>query len=640
MSKTVVDNTSVQNKLNSGANRSSITFAVDSITIAGQTSGTKCALKNVADPSSASDAVNKSYVDTKVSQLSQGLSWKEPVKARTTANLDGNYATGTLSAKVPGAFPDQDSVPLLQGDRILVAAQANKSENGIYELTASGDQSTPWSLSRPGDADTPEELTGATTTVLLGQEYSSVVYVQKNQVDDMSDDLEWVQTSSAVNSVDATDGLVKQGAYVKLNPDNSTIGIASDRVEVLQDGITSRELAPSSVEASSISSGAVTTEAVSDLAITADKLSGDIPGDKLADNTLTSNLYGPQSVDSAAIKARAVLSQAIGIGQVQRENLANAVVGSDEIEGNSLSGAIHIADGSLITSNYGQNSVDQSALAPASVGATELKSNAVTTSKVLAGNIVNASLSDTVGQEACDTNVMRDGCCTKEKIALAAIEEPKMASASVSNRVLQDGSITSNKLGTLTSLDVAGGISCSDLTVGGSGGSGSSFALCKMVFNHIDIGSDYAFTGSFRRIMDNNVFFSHDDKVVAINATARLVYKSSTGHAGTLGFVLACRWWNDGGTAPETFTEPVAYDQFSVGRGDTHEKEAILQGFGAENAGAGAKYLHSVSWWAREVSGNTLIAPAGNDFISTIQVVNDSSSKQSQTWDGTQLVDN
>ena len=41
----------------------------------------------------------------------------------------------------------------------------------------------------------------------------------------MADTFKWAQASSAINSVSATDGLIKQGAYVKLNPDNSTIGM-------------------------------------------------------------------------------------------------------------------------------------------------------------------------------------------------------------------------------------------------------------------------------------------------------------------------------------------------------------------------------------------------------------------------------
>ena len=104
--KTVVDNTSVQNKATaSGTNRSAITFAQNQITVSGQTSGTRCQLSNVADPVSASDATTKSYVDAKIAELSTGLSWKDPVVAKANFHLAGAYSSGALEATVAGDIP-------------------------------------------------------------------------------------------------------------------------------------------------------------------------------------------------------------------------------------------------------------------------------------------------------------------------------------------------------------------------------------------------------------------------------------------------------------------------------------------------------------------------------------------------------
>ena len=115
------------------------------------------------------------------------------------------------------------------------------------------------------------------------------------------------------------------------------------------------------------------------------KLSGGIQGSKLSDFTLTSNLYAPQSVDGAAMKLRSVSTQIIGLGAVQSENIAAGSVQSDQIDTAAVDGLIHVSPGSLITQNYLANSVDQSALAPANVGTIQMQNNAITTSKVLAG---------------------------------------------------------------------------------------------------------------------------------------------------------------------------------------------------------------------------------------------------------------
>lgn len=97
-------------------------------------------VENVASPSSANDAVNKSYVDN----LLAGLVWKPAVRVATTAN-------GTLES----AYEDGDTidgVTLATGDRILIKNQSTGAENGIYVVAASG------APTRATDADGAGEL--------------------------------------------------------------------------------------------------------------------------------------------------------------------------------------------------------------------------------------------------------------------------------------------------------------------------------------------------------------------------------------------------------------------------------------------------------------------------------------------------
>ena len=78
-------------------------------------------ITGLANPTTAQDAANKTYVDS----VAQGLSLKDSVRAGTTANI-------TLSGE-----QTIDGVALVGGDRVLVKDQTDKTKNGIY-VVASG----------------------------------------------------------------------------------------------------------------------------------------------------------------------------------------------------------------------------------------------------------------------------------------------------------------------------------------------------------------------------------------------------------------------------------------------------------------------------------------------------------------------
>lgn len=113
-----------------------------------------------ADPSSATDAANKQYVDN----LLLGLRWKAPVRVATTANgtLATAYANGSSI----------DGQTLVTGDRILIKDQTTATENGIYTVNASG---TP---TRATDADSSTELHGAAVLVTTGTANGDKAYIQ------------------------------------------------------------------------------------------------------------------------------------------------------------------------------------------------------------------------------------------------------------------------------------------------------------------------------------------------------------------------------------------------------------------------------------------------------------------------------
>jgi hypothetical protein len=133
---------------------------IDSTTI-GATTPSTGAFTNISTttgsitttPSAATDIANKQYVDYAL----LGLSWKEPAKAATTANI-------TLS----GA-QTIDTVSVVAGDIVLVKNQTNAAQNGIYTV-----QTGAWTYA-PGST-TWAQYIGAIIYIVSGGQATSAFY--------------------------------------------------------------------------------------------------------------------------------------------------------------------------------------------------------------------------------------------------------------------------------------------------------------------------------------------------------------------------------------------------------------------------------------------------------------------------------
>jgi hypothetical protein len=108
----------------------------------------------------ATDITNKTYVD---GLFSTGVSYHEPVLVEEDVALNavyvqpngaGNGVGATLTNNGANAALVVDGISVANTARILVYAQANAVQNGVYTVTNPGNATAQWVLTRATDADT------------------------------------------------------------------------------------------------------------------------------------------------------------------------------------------------------------------------------------------------------------------------------------------------------------------------------------------------------------------------------------------------------------------------------------------------------------------------------------------------------
>ena len=188
-------------------------------------------ISNLTDPTQDQDAATKSYVDNVVN----GLDVKESVRLATTANLASTYnnGAGTLTASSNGAL-SIDGVTVSTNDRVLVKNQTDTKQNGIYVVTATGDGSNPFVLTRAGDADAASEITGGTFTfVEEGTANSENGFVFTHDgTPTLGTTAITVTQFSGAGQITAGAALTKSGNQLDVAVDDSTIEVSSDALQI------------------------------------------------------------------------------------------------------------------------------------------------------------------------------------------------------------------------------------------------------------------------------------------------------------------------------------------------------------------------------------------------------------------------
>lgn len=171
-----------------------------------------------ADPSSATDAATKQYVDN----VARGLAWKSEVTVGTTGALPtGTYNTGSKTFTVTATGTQSiDGHTLALNDSVLVKDQPTTTQNGIYTVTTAGATGVSLVLTRRGDADsTADFVNGATVTVMQGTVNGDKVFTLLNDTPPTldTDGLTFGQVGGGT-PLTAGNGISIVGSAITVNP--------------------------------------------------------------------------------------------------------------------------------------------------------------------------------------------------------------------------------------------------------------------------------------------------------------------------------------------------------------------------------------------------------------------------------------
>jgi len=173
-------------------------------------------LTGLPAPTLASDAAPKSYVDAAVN----GLAWKASVRAATTANI-------TLSG--PQTI---DGVSIIAGQRVLVLAQTDAEDNGIYVAAAGA-----WS--RSTDMDSWSEVPAAAVFVEEGTANGDKAFVCVSDQGGTlgTTDIDFVQFSASA-AYTGGDGITITGNDIAIDQDGQGLQFSGGQLALELDGST------------------------------------------------------------------------------------------------------------------------------------------------------------------------------------------------------------------------------------------------------------------------------------------------------------------------------------------------------------------------------------------------------------------
>ena len=224
-------------------------------------------------PTSDLHAATKAYVDG----ISAGINFHQSVVAATSGNLVGVYDNGTngygatITASANGSIGTIDGATVSVGSRILLRAQTDATQNGIYTVTNVGGSSAKWVVTRAADADNNpagELATGDFCFVTGGNTYPNTGFILSTSgtITIGTTNVNYTQFNAA-QAIVAGSGLTKTGSTLSIESGAITSSMILDGTIVDADINSSAAIAKTKIFGTAITaadSGTVTSAMIAD----------------------------------------------------------------------------------------------------------------------------------------------------------------------------------------------------------------------------------------------------------------------------------------------------------------------------------------------------------------------------------------
>jgi hypothetical protein len=399
----------------------------------------------------ATDITNKTYVD---GLFSTGISYHDPVLVEEDVALNAVYVQPNGAANGVGATLTNngsnvalvvDGVSVSNTARILVYAQANAVQNGVYTVTNPGNASAQWVLTRATDADTfglanPNQLgQGDAFFVQDGDTGAGRTYIcnTPGTITFGSTNITFAQISSAqiyaagtgLNLSNLTFSIANTTVVSGLYGDSATVPV----IEVNAQGqLTSA--ANSAINVSNITVGTLPNART-----TADSANGAstiVLRD--ANGSFNANVVTATTVNATTGNFTNITANASGLTDINASNISSGTISNARTTGDTANSAntIVLRDA---TGSFGSNVITASLFSGDGSGI-----NAINASNISSGTVANARTT-AASANGASTIVLRDssgsfsaGDITASSIsgngiALTAINASNIASGTIAN---------------------------------------------------------------------------------------------------------------------------------------------------------------------------------------------------------------
>ena len=546
--------------------------STDALIFEGASSATKVQLRNVADPSGTGHVATYDWVNTQLSSLTNGLSWKAPVKAKSTSNLAGALS-GAVFTCTANAQQTLDGVLIALNDRVLLAAQTDQTQNGVYVCTAKGDARAGSEeqavFTRATDADSADDLKACAIFVEQGSTAADTAYVQTTDALTLgTSNIVFAQFSSAGEIVAGT-GLSKSGNTLSASVDDTFIEVEAGALTVKDGSITAAKVATNTLTGNEIQDASIAAaELADDACITRTIQDSAVTTSKLANTAVTSGKLADGACTTDKLAASAVTTAKLLDANVTSGKLANDAVSTDKIADAAISSA-KIASGAVLTASLGDAQVSTGKLIDGNVTALKLASNSVTSSKIAASNVLTSHIADS----QITTAKIASDQVNAPHLKADAVTEAKILDGAVSADKLAANSVTTSKLGTLTGLTVNGIVNATSFVATSSGGeSDSGFALPKAKSLSIDFTTNQSISGddTYATVGSSSdlaaVTFAYDDNITMAITTSLFRVEHTGTNGTTITALYEVSYYNASEVAQaysNVTTQPRTYQMYS-----------------------------------------------------------------------------